>query len=263
MVRRVLGRADPVAGGTLRADDRSGRSVERGDAMTDVGSTQLVYGIVVGLLVIGVCLVALAVFVTRRTRIDRVALAPLEVMGERRWRSRDPMTQRRLLDEARPTGAEPLRPAPDEPVLDVEFAETDRPVPSFDDLHEVALLPDGAAAAEGASVAAEAAAPGSAAVDTAVPERGASGADLVGEPDSVDSASDDAVAVAAGAEPDAAEPDAAEPDAAVPDGAVPDGAVPDAAGDDDDAVAEPLVNGAVGPSPVPAADAGDPVDAAS
>lgn len=100
----------------------------------DPSSSRLVYSIIVVLAVIGVVLVGVAVWLIRSTRVDPELLAPLERMDERAWRSKDPATQRRLLDEVRPPGAEPLQPSKEEPAVDEEFEEDHKPVPTFDDL---------------------------------------------------------------------------------------------------------------------------------
>jgi hypothetical protein len=101
----------------------------------DPGSTRLVYAMVAGLIVIGVLFVLLGIWLVRQTRYDPPVLAPLERMGDKEWRrQRDPATQRRVLDDVRPTGAEPLRHEPSPPDLDAEFEVADRPVTSMNDL---------------------------------------------------------------------------------------------------------------------------------
>jgi hypothetical protein len=92
------------------------------------------WSIVALLAVIGIGLVMLAVAVYRVTRPDRELLAPLEVMGRRKWRNSDPVWQRRELDAVRPPDAEPLSPAPLTPVP-VEGFEAGPQAPGFDDLH--------------------------------------------------------------------------------------------------------------------------------
>ena len=101
----------------------------------DPGSTRLVYAMVAGLVVIGVLFVLLGIWLFRQTRYDPPVLAPLERMGDKEWRrQRDPATQRRVLDELRPAGAEPLRPEASPPNLDAEFDAAERPVTSMSDL---------------------------------------------------------------------------------------------------------------------------------
>lgn len=89
---------------------------------------------VIGLVVIGVLLVVLAVWIIRQTRVDLDVLAPLERMGDSEWKKRDRSTQRRMLDEVRPEGAQPLAPAKLPPSLDDEFELAEHPVASFNDL---------------------------------------------------------------------------------------------------------------------------------
>jgi hypothetical protein len=102
-------------------------------AAGDPRSSRIVYAMVIGLVVIGVVLVLLGVWLVRQTRPDLDVLAPLERMGDGDWKKRDPSTQRRMLDEVRPEGAEPLTPEPKPPPIDADF-EADHPVASFSDL---------------------------------------------------------------------------------------------------------------------------------
>src|SRR5687768_4242899 len=92
------------------------------------------WSIVALLVVLGVGLVMLAVAVYRVTRPDHELLAPLEVMGRRKWRDSDPVWQRRELDAVRPSAAEPLAPARFTPVP-LEGFEEGPEAPGFDDLH--------------------------------------------------------------------------------------------------------------------------------
>jgi hypothetical protein len=101
----------------------------------DPGSTRLVYAMVAGLLVVGVAFLLLGIWLFRQTRYDPPVLAPLERMGDKKWRRQsDPATQRRVLDEVRPAGAEPLRQESSPPKLDAEFELAERPVTSMSDL---------------------------------------------------------------------------------------------------------------------------------
>ena len=102
-------------------------------AAGDPRSSRVVYGMVIGLAVIGVALVLLGVWIMRQTRPDLEVLAPLERMGDGDWKKRDPSTQRRMLDEVRPDGAVPLTPEPMPPPIDADF-EAGLPVSSFSDL---------------------------------------------------------------------------------------------------------------------------------
>lgn len=103
-------------------------------AVNDPGSTRLVYAMVIGLVAVGIALVLLGVWLVRQTRYDPPVLAPLERMGDESWRKSDPASQRRMLDELRPEGAEPLETGTAPPTIDAEFDAHDRPVPEFDDL---------------------------------------------------------------------------------------------------------------------------------
>lgn len=100
----------------------------------DAASSRLVYSMVIGLVVIGLLLIVLGIWIIRQTRVDLDVLAPLERMGDSTWKKRDRATQRRMLDELRPDGAQPLAPATSPPSLDVEFELDQHPVPSFSDL---------------------------------------------------------------------------------------------------------------------------------
>jgi hypothetical protein len=101
----------------------------------DPDGTRTITAIVALLVVLGVGLVMLAVWLFRTTRPDPELLAPLDVMGERKWRRADPVWQRRKLDQVRPAGARPLQPSVAPPELDAAFDLG--PVASgFDDLHE-------------------------------------------------------------------------------------------------------------------------------
>lgn len=99
----------------------------------DPEATRTVYTTIVILALLGVALAALAIWVFRRTRPEPELLAPLETMETRGWRKLDPAAQRRLLDDARPQGASPLRREASAPSVDSSFA-TVAPVASFDDL---------------------------------------------------------------------------------------------------------------------------------
>ncbi len=101
----------------------------------DPSATRTVYLTVVLLAALGVLLAGLAIWVLRRTKPEPELLSPLETMDTRSWRKLDPAAQRRLLDEARPPDALPLRREASEPVVDASFA-TVAPVASFDDLSE-------------------------------------------------------------------------------------------------------------------------------
>lgn len=92
-------------------------------AARDPGSTRLVYAIVIVLALGGIALAWFAWWLLKTTRPDPELLAPLEAIEGRRWRRLDPAGRRRLLDELRPEGAEPLDPARHEPTVDDEFRD--------------------------------------------------------------------------------------------------------------------------------------------
>ncbi|MEL6892073.1 MAG: hypothetical protein AAFP84_10775 [Actinomycetota bacterium] len=103
-------------------------------AARDPGSTRLVYTVVILLAVLGVLLAGLAWWLYRTTRPDRELLAPLEALHSRRWRRLDPQGRRRMLDELRPAGAEPVLPARSQPDVDADF----RDQPAVRDVRELA-----------------------------------------------------------------------------------------------------------------------------
>ena len=100
----------------------------------DPGSSRLVYAMVIGLAAVGVGLTVLAFWILRQTRPDLEVLAPLERMDDRDWKKRDPSTQRRMLDEVRPPGAQPLATEPPPPSIDSDFDQAEHDVASFSDL---------------------------------------------------------------------------------------------------------------------------------
>jgi hypothetical protein len=102
----------------------------------DPAGTRTVMSIVLLLAVLGIALVMVAIWLFRLTRPDKELLAPLEVMGERKWRRADPVWQRRRLDELRPRDAQPLQPSAAPPDFDEAFFEQGPAAAGFDDLHD-------------------------------------------------------------------------------------------------------------------------------
>ncbi len=100
----------------------------------DPDGTRTVTSLIALLVALGLALAMVAIWLHRATRPDPGLLAPLEVMGGRKWRRLDPVGQRRRLDELRPDGAEPLAPSAAPPVLDESF-DAGPASPGFDDLH--------------------------------------------------------------------------------------------------------------------------------
>jgi hypothetical protein len=86
-----------------------------------------------GLAILGLVLLVSTVLWWRGTRPEPEALAPLEVMSQRRWDRASDAERRRLLDEFRPADASARRPVP--VALDLAQLTRDRP-DSFDDLRE-------------------------------------------------------------------------------------------------------------------------------
>ncbi|MGH9134227.1 MAG: hypothetical protein ACRDZZ_09845 [Ilumatobacteraceae bacterium] len=114
-------------------------------AVGDPGRDRTVYATILLLVALGFALIMLAAWLLRNTRPDPDVLAPLERMGERKWRRADPVWQRRHLDEVRPGGAEPLEPSSAPPAADAEF-ELGPQASGFDDLVPSSTAPDDAAA---------------------------------------------------------------------------------------------------------------------
>lgn len=108
----------------------------------DPEGARTIGSIVVLLAALGLALVMLAVWLYRTTRPDPDLLAPLELMGERRWRRADPVWQRRRLDEIRPSGAVPMQPSIAPPAVDEAF-DAGPSAPGFDDLHDAGITSSG------------------------------------------------------------------------------------------------------------------------
>ena len=161
----------------------AGAGVAVVSSVGDPEGTRTISSIVALLVVLGIGLVMLAVWLFKLTRPDKELLAPLEVMGERKWRRADPVWQRRRLDEVRPPTAQPLQPSAAPPDLDEAF-DRGPSASGFDDLHDNAHQPEPSAPDASADEVpvegdAEAAADGDDAATTGAPQD-ASGN---GEPD--------------------------------------------------------------------------------
>ncbi len=111
------------------------------DSVNDASSTRKVYLLAGGLALLGLALLVITVWFWRSTRPEPELLAPLEIMGDRKFRRLDVNGQQDLLDSVRPDDAQPLRwgvveGAPiQEPVIDlVAAARID--VIGFDDLRD-------------------------------------------------------------------------------------------------------------------------------
>lgn len=115
------------------------------DSVNDANSTRKVYLLAAGLAALGIALVAITVWFWRSTRHDPELLAPLEVMGARRFKRLEGGVQRELLDRSRPVDAKPMRwgvrrgGAGGGPEIDLR--ESLRTAPSgYDDLLDPALI---------------------------------------------------------------------------------------------------------------------------
>jgi hypothetical protein len=127
------------------------------DSINDVSSTRKVYLLAAALVLLGIVLIVVTVWFWRTSRHDPELLAPLEVMGTKRFRTLDAKAQQQLLDSTRPADAEPMRwglvrgDIPPEPEIDLRQA-AQRGSESYEDLFEPAL--DDASAASMVAVAA-------------------------------------------------------------------------------------------------------------
>lgn len=95
------------------------------------------------LVLLGLLIAAGTVWWWRSSEVEHPALGPLEVMGSRSWWKGDYALRRRRLEEARPTGAQPVEPTstPSSEPVDLEAAAMASP-PEFDDLFEFPLAAD-------------------------------------------------------------------------------------------------------------------------
>lgn len=100
----------------------------------DPDGTRTVTSIIGLLVALGLALAMIALWMYRTTRPDPELLAPLERMGERKWRRADPVAQRRTLDAVRPEEAAPLTPSAAPPAFDEAF-DAGPTATGFDDLH--------------------------------------------------------------------------------------------------------------------------------
>ncbi len=102
-------------------------------------STRRVYAAIAAFVIIGIAMLALAVWLIRRTRPEPQLLAPLEAMEATSWRRSSAAERNRELDRLRPAGAVPLRRSTSEPDLDESF-EAIAPVRNFDDLDDAGAV---------------------------------------------------------------------------------------------------------------------------
>ncbi len=90
---------------------------------TDPKNERMIYLMAGGLALVGILMIVATVWWWRSTRSDHPSLAPLEVMGERRFLTLPESDRRRRLEAVRPEGADPLvplGPAPEPLNLELE-----------------------------------------------------------------------------------------------------------------------------------------------
>jgi hypothetical protein len=106
-------------------------------AFSDARNARLIYLAAGGLVLLGIGLTWLTVRWWRTTEELHPVLAPLEVMGTKRWRTSG-STQRALaLDAVRPAGAERTVTVPDEePLAHGDGRSVDESADEFEDLRE-------------------------------------------------------------------------------------------------------------------------------
>ncbi|MCU1398013.1 MAG: hypothetical protein JWN62_1122 [Acidimicrobiales bacterium] len=115
------------------------------DSINDSSSTRKVYLLAGGLALLGIFLVMITVWFWRSTKHDPELLAPLEVIGARRFRRLDGGSQQAALDTARPDAATRTRwgvqrgNAGGGPEIDLR-ATSRTGLAGYDDLHDPALI---------------------------------------------------------------------------------------------------------------------------
>lgn len=115
------------------------------DSINDASSTRKVYLLAAGLALLGIALVLVTVWFWRSTRHDPELLAPLEVMGARRFRRLESSAQQQTLDRSRPADAKPMRwgvvRGEASSDSEIDLRESTRAVPGgYDDLRDPALI---------------------------------------------------------------------------------------------------------------------------
>jgi hypothetical protein len=101
----------------------AGASSGGGRRVSDADSTRTVYLVVAALVLLAAGLAAFTWWFWRSTRREHESLAPLEVMGAKKFAAGDPASRQTLLDGSRPVGAQPLAAGGVEPLIldDVEI----------------------------------------------------------------------------------------------------------------------------------------------
>lgn len=110
---------------------------------TDPKNERMIYLMAGGLALLGILMIVATVWWWRSTRSDHPSLAPLEVMGERKFMTLTESDRRRRLEAVRPDGALPLVPlGPDPEPLNLELESFRDGGPAdfadlrFDDAHD-------------------------------------------------------------------------------------------------------------------------------
>lgn len=158
-----------------------------GADFSDPKNERTIYLMAAGLALLGIALVVFTMRWWKANRIEHPALTPLQVIDDREWAAAGDFERRRMLDEARPSGAEPLAEAPivvPEQIDLGALARGDEAV-VFDDLRDV---PVGEAAGEDARSAES-----EAVVDEPAPADGAVAVDEVADDVAADPPSDPSV----------------------------------------------------------------------
>jgi hypothetical protein len=83
----------------------------------------------------GLVLLLLTISWWRTTKPEPPSLGPLEVMGDRKWAAAPEHERRRMLEEFRPVGAEPMNVYVEPDPVDLTVLAREAP-PSFDDLRD-------------------------------------------------------------------------------------------------------------------------------
>lgn len=112
-----------------------------GAELTESQAAFRVFAAAGGLVLLGLVLLLLTIWWWRGTRPESPALGPLEVMGDRKWVSAAESERRRLLEEFRPEGAEPMNLYVEPEPVDLSVLAREVP-PNFDDLREPSIDPE-------------------------------------------------------------------------------------------------------------------------
>ena len=79
----------------------TGLATSSSSAINDTASTRRIQLMAAGLVALAVALIAITVWFWKSTRPDPESLAPLEMMGRKKWRKSDAIEQRHRLDDVR------------------------------------------------------------------------------------------------------------------------------------------------------------------